>query len=344
MQKLAELCVRRPVFATVLVLILIVVGFVSFTRLGVDRFPEIDFPTVVVSTVVPGSSPEAVETEVTKVIEDAAGTISGIEELRSTSAESQSTVTVQFVLEKDVDVAVQEVRDKVALVQRRLPEGIDPPTVQRFDPSQLPIMSIAVSAQRPLREVTEYADKVLRRQLETADGVGQVSVRGGSLRQINIWLDAFKLRAVGLTVSDVNRALQAQNIEIPGGRIEQTEKTLTLRTRGRLQNVNDFNNIVLRAENGGEVPLSEVARVEDGVADRDNIAELNGQPTVTLSVLKQSGTNTLSVIEGVKERLETAQAGAPRGYEIRIVRDQSEYIEAAVHSVEEHLILGSSTE
>jgi HAE1 family hydrophobic/amphiphilic exporter-1 len=342
MQKLAEICVRRPVFATVLVLILIVVGLAGFSKLGVDRYPQVDFPTVTVSTTFPGSSPEAVETEVTKVIEDSVGTLSGIDDLRSTSSEGVSTVTIQFVLEKDVDVATQEVRDKVALIQRNLPDEVDPPTVQRFDPSAIPVMSILVSADRPIREVTEYADKVLRRRLETADGVGQINVRGGRLRQINVWLDAFKMRAVGITAADVTDALRQQNLEVPGGRIDQPKTTLTLRTRGRLQNVEDFNDIVLRTNDaGGQILIRDVGRVEDGVEESTSFTEYNGQASVSLSVVKQSGTNTLAVIDGVKQRLEQAKEGAPQGYEIRVVRDQSGYIEAAVHSVEEHLILGS---
>ncbi len=341
MQKLAEVCVRRPVFAAVLVLVLLVVGAVSFTRLGVDRFPQVDFPTVNVTTILPGSSPEAVETEITKKIEDAVGTLSGIDELRSSSSEGVSNVTVTFVLEKDVDVATQEVRDKVGQARGQLPRDVEEPIVRRFDPSQIPIMSIAVTADRPMREVTEYADKTLRRQLESANGVGQVNVRGGLLRQINVWLDAYKMRAADITVTDVTRALQAQNIEVPGGRIQQAERELTLRTRGRLQSVKDFENIVLRAESGGQILLGDVARVEDGVAEPTSASEMDGRPTVQLAVLKQSGTNTLSVIDAVNERLEAARKTAPRGTDIRVVREQSTYIEAAVHSVQEHLIVGS---
>ncbi len=340
MQKLAEICVKRPVFASVLILVFVVVGWIGFSRLGVDRYPQVDFPTVTVVTTQPGASAEAIETEVTKKIEDAVGTLSGIEQITSNSSEGNSNVTVQFVLEKNVDVAVQEVRDKVALTQNQLPKDIDPPTVRRFDPSQIPIMSIAITADRPIREVTEYSDKVLRRRIESADGVGEVDVRGGRARQINLFLDAYKMRALGITVTDVTRALQSQNLEIPGGRIEQPNRTLTLRTRGKLQNVEDFNNIILRAEGGSQVVFSDVGRVEDGVADATSVSEINGKTTVQLAVLKQSGTNTLAVIDGVKERLKEMQATAPRGYDIRVVRDQSDYIEAAVRSVEEHLMLG----
>jgi HAE1 family hydrophobic/amphiphilic exporter-1 len=340
MQKLAEICVKRPVFASVLILVLVVVGWVGFSRLGVDRFPQVDFPTVTVVTIQPGASPESIETEVTREIEDAVGTLSGIEQITSNSSEGNSNVTVQFTLEKNVDVAVQEVRDKVSLVQNQLPDDIDPPTVRRFDPSQIPIISIAVTADRPVKEVTEYADKILRRRIESADGVGEVNVRGGRERQINVYLDAFKMRSMGVTVSDVTRALSQQNIDIPGGRVEQADRTLTLRTQGKLKNLSDFGEIVLKAEGGAQVLVSDVARVEDGVADATSISEINGRTTVQLAVLKQSGTNTLAVIDGVKERMKEVQKAAPPGYDIKVVRDQSDYIKAAVHSVEEHLIVG----
>ncbi len=340
MQKLAEICVKRPVFASVLILVMVVIGWIGFSRLGVDRYPQVDFPTVTVVTTEPGAAPESIETDVTKPIEDAVGTLSGIDQITSNSSEGTSNVTIQFVLEKNVDVAVQEVRDKVALTQNQLPKDIDPPTVRRFDPSQIPIISIAVTADRPIREVTEYSDKVLRRRIESADGVGEVDVRGGRARQINMYMDAYKMRALGITVTDVTRALQAQNLEIPGGRVEQANRTLTLRTKGKLQNVADFGNIILRAENGSQVLFSDVGRVEDGVADATSVSEINGKTTVQLAVLKQSGTNTLAVIDGVKERLKEMQGAAPPGYDIRVVRDQSDYIEAAVHAVEEHLMLG----
>lgn len=341
MQKLAELCVRRPVFASVLILVLVVVGFVGFTRLGVDRFPEVDFPTVVVTTLSPGSSPEAVETEISDKIEESVNTISGIDELSSTSSEGISTVIVTFNLEKDINVATQEVRDKVNLALPNLPQDIDLPTVQAFDPDSVPIMSIALSSAHPIKELTEFADKTVRRQIESTDGVGEVQILGGRGRQINLWLDAYRLRAYDLTVNDVTRALMAQNVEVPGGRVEAGKTTLTLRTSGRLKSVEAFNNIVLRAPSGGQVLLSDVARVDDGVAEEKTISELNNRATVLLQIRKQSGTNTLAVVDGIKERLKVIEQTLPPGYELRIVRDQSDYIKAAVHTVEEHLILGS---
>src|SRR5436853_5010178 len=266
MQWLAALCVKRPVFATVLILSLTVIGVFSFTRLGVDRFPKIDFPTITVTTVQPGAAPEQIETEITDKIEEAVNTISGIDELRSNSSEGISQVVISFVLEKDTDVGAQEVRDKVNGVLPLLPKTIQQPRVDKFDPDAAPVLSVALSADRPIRDLTEYADKVLRRQLESVDGVGQVLILGGRQRQINVWLDADRLRAYNLTVTDVARALQGQNIEIPGGRVDQGSKSLTLRTRGRVQSVAGFNDLVIRQKAGHPIRVADVAQVEDGQA------------------------------------------------------------------------------
>src|SRR2546430_5985995 len=270
MQWLAALCVKRPVFATVLILSLTVVGAFSFTRLGVDRFPKVDFPTVVVTTVQPGAGTEQIGTEVRDKIGEAVNTISGIDELRSVSSEGVSQVMVSFVLEKDPDVAAQEVRDKVNGVLPLLPKTIQQPRVDKFDPDAAPVLSLALSARKPVRDITEYADKVLRRQLESVNGVGQVLILGGRQRQINVWLDADRLRAYNVTVTDVSRALQAQNIKIPGGRVDQGPQSLTLRTRGRVQAVADFNEIVVREKDGHPVRVADVARVEDGQAEAED--------------------------------------------------------------------------
>jgi HAE1 family hydrophobic/amphiphilic exporter-1 len=341
MQKLAEVCVKRPIFAAVLILVLIVVGSFGFTKLGVDRFPKVENPTITVSTTYEGASPEAVETEITDIIEGSVNTIAGIDELRSTSSEGSSNVTVAFDLSKDADIATQEVRDKVALVQQRLPEDVDPPTVRKQDPDSAPIISIALSGKSSIREITEYADKVLTPQFENADGVGEVLLSGGQLRQVNIIPDPYKLRAYNLSVNDIATALQRGNVEVPGGQVETGTSTLTLRTEGRVQNVADFGKISLKSANGAIVRLSDVARVDDGVADLTSAAELSGVPTVMLSIRKQSGVNTLTTIESIKERVEHARETLPSGYKLQVVRDQSQYIEAAVHAVQEHLIVGS---
>src|SRR5947199_5044356 len=341
MQWLAELCVKRPVFATVLILSLTVIGVFSFTRLGVDRFPKIDFPTITVTKVQPGAAPEQIETEISDKIEEAVNTISGIDELRSVSSEGISQVIISFLLEKDADIAAQEVRDRINRVIPLLPKTIQQPTVEKFDPDAAPVLTLAVSANKPVRDITEYADKVLRRQLESVNGVGQVLILGGRQRQINIWLDADRLRAYNLTVTDVSRALQAQNIEIPGGRVDQGPQSVTLRTRGRVQTVAEFGDIVIREKDGHPVRVIDVARVEDGQAEAETIANVNGAGTVLLQVRRQSRTNTVEVVKAVKDRLSDLKANLPAGYNVRVVRDLSEFIEASIHNVEEHLIVGS---
>ncbi len=342
MQKLAEICIQRPVFATVLILLLVVVGAAGFKNLGVDRFPKVDFPTVTVTTVQTGASPESIETEVTEPLEEAINSISGIEDLRSYSNEGVSTVAVTFTLSKDVDVAAQEVRDKVNRALAQLPNDVEAPVIQKQDTDATPIMGIALTGSGNIRDISEYADKTLRRRLESTPGVGNIDVLGGRGRQINIYLDAFKMQSFGLTVTDITNALQSQNADIPGGRIDQGDRSLTLRTKGRIENLQGFKDIQLKAQSAGSVALSDVAVVEDGVEDVNTVSELNGKPTVYLQISKQSGTNVVEVIKEVKARIKDLTADTQaKGYEIRIVNDQSDYIEAAIHAVEEHLIVGS---
>ena len=342
MQWLAALCVKRPVFATVLILSLTVIGAFSFTRLSVDRFPKIDFPTITVTTIQPGAAPEQIETEITDKIEEGVNTISGIDDLRSISSEGISQVIISFLLDKDTDTAAQEVRDRVNSVLPQLPKTIQQPRVEKMDPDAAPVLSLALSAKnQPVKDITEYADKVLRRKIESVNGVGQVVILGGRQRQINIWLDSDRLRGYNLTVTDVSRALQAQNIEIPGGRVDQGPQSVTLRTRGRVQTVAEFNDIVIREKNGHPVRMGDVARVEDGEAEPSTVANVDGASTVLLQVRRQSGTNTVEVVRAVRERIGDLKAALPPGYTIRMVRDASDFIEASIHNVEEHLIVGS---
>ena len=341
MQWLAAISVKRPVFASVLILALTVIGAFSFSRLGLDRFPKVDFPTVVVTTRLPGAAPEEVETEISDKIEEAVNTISGIDELRSTSSEGVSTVVVSFLLEKDVDVASQEVRDRVNRVLPLLPRNIDQPTVEKFDPDSSPVMTLAVSADKPIRDITEYADKTLRRQLESVNGVGQVVVVGGRQRQVNVSLDPARLQAHNLTVTDISRALQAQNAEIPGGRVEAGSTQMTLRTRGRVNSVQEFGDIVITQRDGHPILVRDVATVEDGMADATTRANVNGKPTVLLSIRRQSGTNTVQMVDAVRERLADIAAVTPPGYSVVVVRDLSDFIRASIDTVEEHLVLGS---
>lgn len=341
MQKLAEICVKRPVFATMLIMTLVVLGIYSYNRLTVERFPRVEFPTITVITQLRGAAPQEVETEVTDKIEEALNTISGIEELRSTSSEGVSLVFVSFVLERDLDSAAQDVRDKINTVLPLLPKTIEQPVIQRLDPDSSPIMTLALSSTRSIRETTEFADKVLRRQIESITGVGQVQIIGGRKRQINVQLDGDKLRAYNLTVAQVSLALQAQNLEVPGGRVEQADRTLTLRTLGRLQSPAEFNNIVVANRAGYPIKISDVGYTEDGEEEELSAGRINDTTTVLLQIRRQSGTNTVDVIDGIKERLDELKKSIPGGYEIKIVRDQSAFILASFHTIREHLILGS---
>ncbi|MCC7243691.1 MAG: efflux RND transporter permease subunit [Acidobacteria bacterium] len=341
MQWLAEICVRRPVFAWVLILSLTVVGLYAFGQLGVDRFPNVDFPSVVITTRLPGAAPEQVETEITDTIEETVNTISGIDQLNSTSSEGVSQVVVSFLLDKNTDVAAQEVRDRVNRVLPLLPRTALQPTIEKLDPTAFPVVTVAVTADRPIREITEFADKVLRRSLESVDGVGQVLVLGGRRRQVNVWLDADLLSAQRISVNEVSRALQTQNADIPGGRIDQGARAVTLRTRGRFDSVPAFGDTVIREVQGHPVRLGDIARIEDGMAEPTTLASVNGNPTVLLQMRKQSGTNTVEVANHVKTRLTEVEALLPKGYSFRIVRDEAQFIEASISAVEEHLIVGS---
>ncbi|RPH57525.1 efflux RND transporter permease subunit [bacterium] len=342
MQKLAELCVRRPVFATVLILALVVVGAFSYLQLGVDRFPDVDFPFVTITTVLPGAAPEEVETEVTDKIEEVVNTISGIEEMFSTSSENVSLIQIQFALEKNGDVAAQEVRDKVSGILADLPEDADPPIVEKIDADSDPVISIALSGPASQREISEFADEVLKRRLETVNGVGQVRLVGERLRQINVIVDPSKLSAVGLTSADVVAALGTQNVQIPGGRVEQSRRDLTLRTYGRVGSPEELGALPVATRNGYPVRIRDVARIEDGVEEEETIARVDGQPAVVLQVRKQSGTNTIAVVEAIKERFAAIQESEiPPGWKATIVRDQSTFVVAALDAVRTHLIEGS---
>ncbi|MBL8741636.1 MAG: efflux RND transporter permease subunit, partial [Myxococcales bacterium] len=341
MQWLAAICVKRPVFATVIILMLTVVGFFSYWGLGVDRFPRIDFPMVTVTTVVPGSAPEQVENEVSDRIESAVNTLSGVDELRSVSVEGVSQVFVQFVLEKDIHVAAQEVSERVNSIKNTLPEGTQEPQIIKLDPDATPILTLVATGPGDEREVTEFASKVVKRQLESIDGVGQVTLVGGRERQINVWVDPDKIKKLSLSPLDVERALRLQNVELPSGRIEQGALVLTVRTLGRVKNVDELRDLTIVSRDNYIIKLGDVATVEDGKAEPVSVGYMRGKPAVLLNIRKQSGKNTVEVVKNVKARMDDLKAGWPQGYEIKIARDQSEFVGNAIGAVKEHLILGS---
>ena len=270
MQKLAEICVRRPVFATMLILSLTVVGLFSYKSLGVDLFPKIDLPTITVTVVNPGASPQEIETEITDKVEGVVNTISGIDELRSTSVEGVSQVFITFLLEKNPDTAAAEVRNKVDLIVNDLPVTAEQPIVQKLDTDAAPVVRIAVSAARSIREVTDVADNRIKQQIESINGVGEVRIIGGRTREIQIWVDPDKLRAFNVTVAQVADAVRAQNMEVPGGRIDEGSRELTVRTMGRIVSPSDFNNLVVGTRGDYPVKLSDVGYAEDGAEEAKN--------------------------------------------------------------------------
>src|SRR5262245_27325839 len=284
--KLAEVCVKRPVFATMLVLVFVVLGIFAYTQLGVDQFPKVDLPTVTVRTTLPGASPEEIESQITKPIEEVINTISGIDELRSTTSEGTSLVIAQFLLDKNADVAAQEVRDKVATVVGLLPRDTNPPVIERVDFDAAPVLSISVYGDRPLREITEIADKQIKQRLESVQGIGSIQIVGGSKREIQIWLDSEKLQAYRITIDQVRAAIRAQNVEVPGGRIDQGPNELVLRTLGRIEQVRDFNTLVVATTNGAPIYLRDIARIEDGFEEQRSIARQDGRAAVSLLVRK----------------------------------------------------------
>ena len=339
--SLADLCIRRPVFATMLVMSLVVLGWFSFQRLGLDLFPNVDFPTVTITTTLKGASVEEIESGVTKPIEEIVNTIDGIDILRSTSKEGVSLVIVQFLLSKDSAIAAQEVRDKVATIVSRLPQGTDPPIMEKFDIGATPIMSVVVAGNRDLREVTEIARKQIKEKIETVPGVGAVIMVGGWDRAVNVYVDPERLMAYQLSVLQVRDALRAQNIEVPGGRVDQGHRELVLRTMGRMQDALDFADLIVTTYEGRPIRIKDIGRVENGVAEPRSHARLDDKNAVTLIVKKQSGTNVVSVVDEVKETLAELGPGLPADISTEVVVDQSRFIKRTIAEVQHHLILGA---
>jgi len=347
MQALANVSVKRPVFATVLVLGIVVLGIAGYSQLGVDRFPKVDMPMVSVVTRLPGAAPEEVESEITDKLEESLNTISGIEELRSISSEGVSQVFIMFELEKNIDVAAQEVRDKVNVVLPDLPRDLDAPVVSKLDPGATPVMYLAVRSTRAdasVRALTELSDKEIRRRLENVSGVGQVTVLGGRKRQVNVWIDPVKLRALGLTAADVQRAISAQNLNLPAGAVKSGAEQRTLRIHGRVSNPAALGDLVVRERDGHPIRVSDVGRVEDGEEEGDSLAISSGARAVVLSIRKQSDANTVAVVDALKARIaeiEPMLKSAGNGGRLEVLRDNSRTIRTSVDAVREHLVLGA---
>ena len=341
MKRLAAICIERPVFAAMLILCLVVVGSASYLRLGVDRFPAMDLPTVFIRTMLPGASPEEVEVLVSQQIEEVVNTVQGIDELRSISGAGSSIVIATFQLDRDIEAATQDVRDRIAVVLPRLPRDVRPPIVGKADNDASPVMTIALSANRPLRELTEIADKLVKPFLERSAGVGEVEIVGGLERAISVWVDADRLAAYQLPITAVRDALARQNADLPGGNVTGTTREQTLRTMGRVVDPRAFGDLVIATRNGVPIRVRDIGWAEDGTKEQRSIARLNGVPTVTLAIRRQTGSNTVAVIEAVKRNLERVKPQIPADVTLEVIRDQSRYIYAALHEINIHLVLGS---
>ena len=337
---LSDISIKRPVFAFMMSAALLVLGLFSYRELGVDLMPKTDYPMVFINTVLTGASAEEIETQITKPIEEVVNTISGVDEIRASSDTGFSRCSITFVLEKPIDVAVQDVRDKVATIVARFPRDTKPPVIQKIDPDAAPILTIAVSGDRSPKEITEIVDKKIKQVLETVEDVGDVTFIGDRRREIQLLLNADRMNAYGLTPDQVRVAVERQNVEVPGGTFIAGPSEIALRTMGRIRNVNDFNRIILTYRQGSAITFSDIGRVIDTIEEPRSLARLDGRPAISHLIRKQSGTNTVLVVDRVMARLETIKPTLPSDIRVQTIRDQSRFIRKSVQDIQHHLLLG----
>jgi HAE1 family hydrophobic/amphiphilic exporter-1 len=335
-----EVFVRRPVFTTMLVTSLVVLGLASFAQLGVDIFPKVDLPTITITTRLPGASPEEIESQITKPIEEVVNTIAGLDELRSSTIEGQSQVFATFILERNVQEAANDVREKVGTILSSLPAGTESPIIEKVDPDSSPVLAVVVSGQRSAREITEIADKRIKRQLETVKDVGAITLIGARKREIQILADPNRLNAHGLSIQQLKDALARQNVEIPGGRLTGGSREEGVRTLGRIETPAGFEDLIVADRQSGPVRVRDVAAVADAEEEPRTLARLNGRNAVSLVIRKQSGTNTVAVVDRLKAKLAEIQKGLPQDITFDVVRDLSRFIKRSFHEVQDHLLLG----
>lgn len=337
---LPDTSIRRPVLATVVTIGIVLGGWLGFRALAVRELPDIEYPIVAVTTVLPGASPEVVETEVTEVLEEEINTVEGIKTLTSVSAENTSQITAEFVLSRDVDLALQDVRAKVARVRGQLPDDVEEPVVQKQDPAASPIVWLSVqNPQLPVTAVNDYADNVIKQRLQTLDGVGSVILGGEQRFAVRINLDPQRMASLGVVVGDVQRALQTRNVELPSGRVEAESREFTVRTQGEFTTPEAFNDLIVVWRDGAPVRLSDIGRAVPGVENRRTLARFNGTRTVGVGVVKQSDANTVAVAEGVLDEMERLREELPPGYAIEVAVNDAEFIERSVAEVEETILI-----
>jgi len=339
---LSGVAIRRPVFTSMMMLALIVLGFFSLRRLPIDQFPDVDIPVVVVQTVYQGASPETVEREVTKRLEEAFNPVEGVDRITSTSLEGVSQIIVEFDLGRDGDQAAQDIRSKIDVVRRQLPDAIETPVVQKWDPAAEPIISLALSSRTMgVPELTRLADEQVRKRVEAVNGVGSVQLAGGLKREVRIYLDPAQLQAHGVSAPEVIAALQRQNLEVPAGRVERGAQEDLVRVTGRFTQPSEFGSVVVANRDGQPVRLQQLARIEDATEEERSIALVNDQRAVSLDVQKVSGANTVAVADEVRALVAQLGPDLPKGVELVIVRDNSEMIRHSVEDVLKELLIGA---
>ncbi len=338
---ISDTAIRRPVTVVLFTLGILGFGTVALRGMGVDLFPEVEFPVVTVTADLVGADPEIMDSDVADILEEQINTIAGVKTLRTTSRDGRTQIAVEFVLSKDVDVAAQEVRDKINLAQRRLPEEMEPPIVDKQDLASSPIMWVSVTTAGDYRRIARYADEVIKERLQTIPGVGSVQLGGFRDREIRVWLDPAALEGYQLTPADVAQSIRSKHIELPGGRIEQPDMEYVVKVEGEYESAEELENLVIYEQGGTIVRLREVATVTDGSEDFRSVARFNGLPTVGLGVRKQSGTNTVAVARAVKEEVARLAQEAPEGINIQIASDNSRFIESSMHDVLIDLFMGA---
>ena len=337
---LSDTSVKRPVFATMMTLALVFFGILGYQRIGIDLYPQVDFPMVTITTTLFGAAPEVMDTDVTDPIEEQVNTIEGVKHITSTSGYGFSQITVEFELYRDIDSAVQDVRAKVDAAKKKLPTDIDPPIIDKLDINARPILWLSVAGNQPFQKLGMLADERLRPQIESIKGVGNVMLGGYAKREIRVWLDGKKLEAHRLASTDISKALLAKNIELPGGIIESVDREFTVRNLGELRNAEEFNNLIITYQNGAPIRLKDVGWAEDGTEPIRTIARYNRIPAVGMGVIPRSGANVVEVARAVKKRLVEIRKTLPQGVDIHISNDTSTFIEQAIGGVTEDVFIG----
>ncbi|MDB4985569.1 MAG: acriflavin resistance protein, partial [Myxococcaceae bacterium] len=339
--KLSDVSIKRPIFTSMIMLAIVVFGAVMYKRLSVDLFPKVDFPIVTVTVVYPGADPETMETKVADPIEEAVNSLSGIDQLRSTSLEGVAQVFVQFDLDVDLDVAAQDVRDRIASIQRDLPQAAEQPVVEKLDIGASPVLQIAISGSADATVLAAYAEDVLKPGLERINGVGKLELVGSREREAHVWVNPERLRTYGLTVTDVVNALGVESIDLPGGRVTRGSEELVVRTNAQAATPDELSNVVISAKDGAVIRVRDVAEVEDGLEEQRSVAAVDGKAAIAVVLRKQSDANTIAVADAVKKALPALEKLSPPSTKVEVLVDNSTNIRGSVETVQLDLLLGA---